>query len=140
MSLTFTISDGVTPVAFGAMSVSNGRKAMSMSVNSPSYSKQQFSLPGVDGIYVVRGGKRATQITAMVRYVGASVTAAEALYTSDKAAFANVALTITDPSATVYTRCELVENGMVRQGEIRPTGRTAGQVRFDVLAQFEVLT
>lgn len=131
------ISITIGGVAFGAISTSATRSALDCKVNSAQYQIMRFHIPGVNGNYLVRGGRTGRVIACALRYRG-TVSGVGTNYKLDMAAWENAAVTLTDQFGDSYTRCQLQPNGMRIYRGPRATGLSAGQVIMDVIAVFDV--
>jgi hypothetical protein len=130
MGMTFSIGG----TAFATHSESNGRKALGISVNAAGYDVKRFHPPGTDGNLIIRNGRVGQSIVCAARYIGASIAAARSLYTTDKTAFENTAVSIIDDANVTHTNCNMTSGP--ESSPPKATGRTAGQVYFDVIWTF----
>ena len=130
MSLSFTIGG----VSYATHSIASGRKALDIAVSAPNYDVRRFHPPGVDGNLIIRMGRTGQKITATVRYIGDSLSAARALYRSDREAFANTAVTIVDDEGQTITNCNMMT--CERASPPKATGRAVGQTFFDATMVF----
>ena len=132
MGLSFTIGGA----SFAALAMTAGRKALDMQADSPEYEIIRYHVKGVTGSYLTRGGRIGTPIKARMRYIGASVAAATALFNTDVVAWQNTAVSITAHDGVLYTRCQL-DPGSMRQLSIKASGRGAAVAVFlDAEASF----
>jgi hypothetical protein len=97
---------------------------------------KRFSIPGVDGNFLIRSGFRGLQSELKVRYRGA-LTDAVAAWKSDREAMAKYSCSIGGPSVFDYTRCTLRSDSAQRITEEMASGAT-GLVWFDVRYVFDV--
>lgn len=137
MSLTFSITpNGVAlPVEYAAISLTNGRQALDFDAGAAHQQVFRFHQPGVEGQWIIRGGSVGRAIQVSVRYMDASKDAAEALYKTDRDNWVTKQCTIVALGQT-YNGCNVVPESIRRSAPIRGTGRTAGQVFFNVAATF----
>jgi len=132
MATTFSIGG----VSFSATSTSDGRKALEISVDSRAYELKRFHPPGTSGNIIIRPqGPNGGKIRCLMRYIG-TVSSADALFVSDKAAWENSAVTIVDDAGQSYTTCNLDPGSMRRVTPPRATGAGSGKVFFEAEAVF----
>lgn len=111
-------------VAFTALNSKNaGRYCLECYAEDFSYAKRRFHPPGVTGNFMVRGGRNGGKIVARVRYVDTYANVV-ANYNSDKNAWNNTAITVTDEAGAQYLLCNL-EHGR-RLGRPQSMGRGGG--------------
>jgi hypothetical protein len=136
MSLTFTIQPkGGSIIPYSGISTTNGRQAIDFDAGAAFQDQKRFHSPGVDGQFLIRGKAVGRSINIIVRYMGADMATAEGYYQSDCTSFATTQVQIICMGQT-YSGCNLLPESMHRNGRVRATGRTAGQVYFDVQMSF----
>ena len=96
---------------------------------------KRFSIPGVDGNFLMRGGFRGHSLDLRVRYKGA-LSACASAWQSDRQAFAKYSCTVDDGSST-FTRCTLRSDSGQRTTPERASG-ASGDAFFDVRYVFDV--
>lgn len=62
-----------------------------------SYDRRPVTRPGVNGIKIIKAGRRGKDISAQIMYVGATMAAVYALFDADKSAMENAYFTVTPP-------------------------------------------
>jgi hypothetical protein len=102
MALTFALGSST----FSDLSRSNLRNALYIRVANGTFQRQRFHLPGVNGNFIIRGGRVGQRIVAAFRYVDTLANVLSAAET-DRAAWEDAAVTITDDKSTAYTLCNL---------------------------------
>ena len=132
MGITFVIVDSAATKTFAALADTAGRKALSIRKASPEYAIDRFHVPGVDGNYLMRKGKTGQTVICRMRYIGAGIAAADALYDADRLLWANETVTVDGIS-----RCSLQPGGMSKITDPRPVG-DGSLVWYDVQAIFTV--
>lgn len=143
MSLTFTITAGregayETPITYAGVSTSNGRQALDFDPGAPDQLQFRFHPPGVAGNYLVRDGTTGANINVVMRYVGATKDAAEALYISDVNTFCYKPVKILC-NGQVYLGLNVRPSSIRRVSPIKPIGRgSPGQVFFNVSMTFTI--
>ena len=130
MGVSFTIGGTV----YADNSISNGRKALDISIQSAGYDIKRFHVPHTDGNLIIRNGRVGQSITCAVRYIGADLATAKGYHKTDREAFENTAVTIVDDAGDSYTLCNLTSFSITSPPIA--TGRTNGQVFFDAVATF----
>jgi len=90
-ALTFRVTANAIDADFGAVQLDGVRQALDFDVASPEHDNRQFSVPGVDGVWVMRAGQRAGRISLTVRYYG-TIAAAALAYKTDRELFAKIQL------------------------------------------------
>jgi hypothetical protein len=136
MSLTFTIHPkDKAVITYGPISTTNGRQAIDFDAGAAFQDQKRFHSPGVSGQFLIRGASVGSSIHVVVRYMAADMATAESEYQSDCGVFTTNQCEIICAGQT-YKGCNLLPESMHRNGRIRATGRTAGQVYFDVTMSF----
>ncbi|MCX7935134.1 MAG: hypothetical protein N3A66_07745 [Planctomycetota bacterium] len=128
MAYTFSIGD----VDFEALSRANSRCALYLRVDGAEYQRIRFHVPGVDGNYVIRGGRTGQRIVAVMRYIGTLNTVLSNM-ASDRAAWENTAVMIVDSNGDYYTNCNLVSLSRISDPKAIDA---SGNVMVDVQAIF----
>lgn len=125
---TFTI-DGVP---FGGLNDTAGRKAMEIRVGAPQHAVKSFHPEGVDGNFIVFGGRIGRPIMCFIRYID---TLANCLtnFNADCEQFAGKLLTIVDDNGVSRENCRLL--AMYKSRRERAIGR-GGLVYYDAIALF----
>src|SRR5689334_12710063 len=118
-------------VNFLALRSTANRYCLSCRLENLKADKQRFHPPGVNGNFIVRGGRNGGELVAKLRYVN-TLAAALAAYNSDINAWYNTAVTILDEAGATYNTCNLTH--MSRSSDPRSMGRGGGLVFFDALA------
>jgi hypothetical protein len=109
VAIGFTLNS----VAYGAHGSGNARVALDFASGAGDYETVVHHVPGVDGSYKTRCGRRGRTMVATVRYVG-TLANVQAYAAADREAMANVAVTIVDVEGTSRTNCELTAWRWVR--------------------------
>lgn len=136
MSLSFTIKPKTSDLrTFEGISLTNGRQAIDFDPGAAHQLQFRFHSPGVDGNFLIRDASVGRSISVVVRYMSDSLANAELLYAADRNVFTTEACTITALSQVFYG-CNLRPESMRRSTPMRPTGRTSGQVFFNVSMVF----
>lgn len=125
---TFSI-DGVS---FGGLSDTAGRKALRIDVGAPQHAVNSFHPQGVDGNFIVFGGRTGRPIMCFIRYVD-TLDNCISQFKSDCEQFAGKLLTVIDDGSNTYNNCRLLAMYKVRRE--RAIGR-GGLVFYDVIAIF----
>lgn len=128
MSLTFGIqytddADAVQTIVYGSLNLAYGRYAIDITVDSPEHDDKRFRVPGIDGNYLIRGGRSGGLITCEMLYIGdrksASVQNLDDTLLADQEVYADRAVAIALGSNT-YTNCNLIR--MKKIGNYKGTG------------------
>lgn len=136
MSLSFTIKPESSDLrTFEGISLNNGRQAIDFDPGAMHQLQFRFHSPGVEGNYLVRDAAVGRSISVIVRYMSDSLANAELLYAQDREAFVTQQCEINALSQQ-FKGCNLRPESMRRSTPMRPTGRTAGQVFFNVTMVF----
>jgi len=134
-----SISATLGSQSFGAPSSSGtARQLLGEKVNGAVYDKRRFHVPGVDGNYIVRCGRKSQLLVYRLRYFGSVANVADYMAT-DYNKWATESITIEDSGGNSHNGCNLTDDGFKVIGEMRPAGRaTATNVYVDVEATFTV--
>jgi hypothetical protein len=137
MSLSFTIKpDGyLVALTFAGISLTNGRQAIDFDPGAEHQQQFRFHSPGVKGNFLVRDAAIGRAISVVVRYMNSTLNLAEADYQTDAAAFVTKQCEIVCHGIT-YKGCNVRAESMRRSSPMRPTGRAALQVFFNVTMTF----
>jgi len=141
MGIAFAIqytddSDAVNTVNFYDFADGNGRSFVDSIPSGNIQDNKRFSIPGVDGNFLIRSGFRGLQVSLKVRYRG-SLSDASAAWESDREAFAKYNCALGDAVKFTYNRTTLRSNASSRITEELASG-ASGLVWFDVLYIFDV--
>ncbi|MCW8128902.1 MAG: hypothetical protein KIS92_00830 [Planctomycetota bacterium] len=129
------IQFSILGTSFGELSATSGRQAMTCRPGSQADLLTRYHPYGTIGNLLASGGESGCKIVCIVRYVGDSVNAAEAMFEADKAAWKTTSGTIAYAGKN-FLRCRLDPGAMVKLSDPLPTNRAAGQAFFDVIAIF----
>ena len=133
MSLTYTIqytddAEAVQTLTYASLNLAFGRYALDITVDSPEQDNKRFRVPGIDGNYLIRGGRSGGLITCEMLYIGdrksASAENLDDTLLADQAVLADRACTITLGS-NAYTNCNLIR--MKKVGNYKGTGVNSGE-------------
>lgn len=97
---------------------------------------KRFSIPGINGNFVIRSGFRGLQVQLIVRYKG-TLQVTNSAWQSDREAFAQYSCSVTDGNKFLYSRCTLRPDSGQRITEEMATGQS-GNIWFDVRYVFDV--
>jgi len=139
MAVTFSITPGTTTLSYEELDSTAGRKALFCRVDSPHYARTRFHPFGVDGNYIVRGGRNGGVATCRMRYIGAPSSIYVAL-AADQAACSDTAATIADEYAVSHIGCNLRVNGFRRISDMKSCGWPENDTYcwFDAEAVFDI--
>ena len=124
-------------VSFGALNTNAGRKCLRCYVHAMEYDTKRFHAPGTAGNFLVRGNRKGGKLVAALCYID-SLSSVHNAYQSDRGAWENTAIAITDSTGTVFTRCNLDNGGMSIVKMPYSIGRGSNLVRMDVIASFSI--
>ena len=133
MSLTFGIqytddSDVVQTNTYAALTLAYGRYALDITFDSPEQDNKRFKVPGIDGNYLIRGGRSGGLVTCEMLYIGdrkaSSVQNLDDTLLADQEAYADRACSIAIGTHT-YTNCNLIR--MKKVGNYKGTGVNSTQ-------------
>ncbi len=132
MASMLTIDYG-TAVDFYAYSDNNSRNFIDFIPSGQMQDNKRFSIPGVDGNFLTRGGYRGSQIVCIVRYKGALATI-EQQWADDRDNFATNPCSITDGVLT-FPRCTLNDSAAERITPDMASGQS-GNIWYNVRYSF----
>ena len=124
-------------VSFGALNTSPGRKCIRCYVQALEYDTKRFHVPGTTGNFIVRGSRMGGKILAELAYIDV-LGSVHSAFQSDRAAWENTAISITDSTGAVFTRCNLDNGGLRLIRMPYSLGRGSGWVRMDAAASYTV--
>ena len=112
MGVMSYVTANSTTTNFYAFSDANARSFIDCSPQGNVQDIKRFSIPGVDGNLLIRGGFRGAQIALTVRYKGTR-TNAIGYYKTDRELFAKYNCIVNDGTQT-WSRCTLRADGAQR--------------------------
>lgn len=128
-SLTFTLG----AESFAGIGTAGARMALDYHPGLRLYQVFKFKIPGVAGLFKVRGDTVGGSIVAITRYQG-TVANVYSNFQADKDAWENAEISITDPGGTAHTRCELSGFSVLRPLQ----GIGGGDAIMDLVYTFSV--
>lgn len=130
MGASFSV--GGTTFAALSSTIGAGRQALSCVIPSLITKGMRYHPFGTIGNLFTDGGETGRPIVCKMRYLGATLNAAEILYKADRLAWQGVRVSVVYEGETV-ARCQLTEKGLRKVTE--PEG-TPGCCFFDAIAEF----
>ena len=134
--VTVAWNDGsAQSVSFDSFDTGSTRNFIDFIPSGNVQDNKRFSMPGVDGNFLIRGGFRGLSVAVVVRYKGALANCTAA-WKADREAFAAYSCAVND-GQTYYTRCTLRSDSGQRISGEKASG-SSGNAFFDVRWVFDV--
>ncbi len=134
--VTVAWNDGsAQSVSFDSFDTGSTRNFIDFVPSGNIQDNKRFSMPGLDGNFLIRGGFRGLSVAVMVRYKG-TLSACTAAWKADREAFAKYSCAVND-GQTYYTRCTLRSDSAQRTTGEKASG-SSGNAFFDVRFVWDV--